>query len=180
MRCLAAPQGAPAVGKYSVDVRSFESLALPQLAPSAGTQLYVIDEVGKMELFSRSFYPAVQALLDTAPLVLGTVPVARQGRAIPQVGKRGKGPAELRAAAWEPGSGCGLLCPGRSALNASRRFVRACDPMVLRTGLRIYAPPMPAPSTVHLPAPHSAPATGGSDQAAARCPAHHAHKREPG
>lgn len=87
MPCLAAPQGAPAVGKYFVDVRSFESLALPQLAPAAGTQLYVIDEVGKMELFSQSFYPAVQALLDAAPLVLGTVPVARQGRTLPQVGE---------------------------------------------------------------------------------------------
>ncbi len=73
------------MGKYAVDVRSFEALALPQLAPSAGAQLYVVDEVGKMELFSRAFYPAVQALLDEAPLVLGTVPVARQGRAIPQV-----------------------------------------------------------------------------------------------
>lgn len=79
-------QSAPTVGKYAVDVRSFEALALPQLQPSAGAQLYVIDEVGKMELFSRAFYPAVQALLDAAPLVLGTVPVARTGRAIAQVG----------------------------------------------------------------------------------------------
>lgn len=69
-----------------MDVRSFEALALPQLQPSAGAQLYVIDEVGKMELFSQAFYPAVQALLDAAPLVLGTVPVARAGRAIAQVG----------------------------------------------------------------------------------------------
>ncbi|KAI7844848.1 hypothetical protein COHA_001502 [Chlorella ohadii] len=84
-RVAGAGRGGPAVGKYAVDVRSFEALALPQLTPSAGAQLYVIDEVGKMELFSRAFYPAVQALLDEAPLVLGTVPVARQGRAIPQV-----------------------------------------------------------------------------------------------
>lgn len=75
------------MGKYAVDVASFESLALPQLAPGCpGVRLYVIDEVGKMELLSRPFFPAVAALLDAVPLVLGTVPVARAGRPIPQVG----------------------------------------------------------------------------------------------
>lgn len=42
-------------------------------------------QVGKMELASKAFFPAVTALLDAAPLVLGTVPVARFGRTIPQV-----------------------------------------------------------------------------------------------
>lgn len=62
------------MGKYAVDVSAFEQLALPQLRPMPGVQLYVVDEVGKMELFSPAFFPAVQALLDAAPLVLGTLP----------------------------------------------------------------------------------------------------------
>lgn len=138
------------VGKYVVDVASFESLALPSLAPTAGsTRLVVVDEVGewqqlwsrkaaapacapvmagsrsqssptagsqekskaadalpipcvlpattaiitaagKMELFSAAFYPAVLSVLDAPGLVvLGSVPVARYGRTIPQVCGRG-------------------------------------------------------------------------------------------
>lgn len=35
------------VGKYRVDVGSFETLSLPALAPQPGTRLLVIDEVGE-------------------------------------------------------------------------------------------------------------------------------------
>lgn len=86
-RAGTAGKGAPTVGKYVVDVPSFESLALPSIQPTPGTtRLVVIDEVGKMELFSAAFYPAVLAVLDTPGLlVFGSVPVARYGRTIPQV-----------------------------------------------------------------------------------------------
>jgi nucleoside-triphosphatase THEP1 len=41
---------------------------------------------GKMELFSASFYPAVQRVLDNPQLlVFGSMPVPRPGRTIPQV-----------------------------------------------------------------------------------------------
>ncbi|KAL2988388.1 hypothetical protein AAZX31_11G084200 [Glycine max] len=49
----------PNVGKYKVDVASFESLALLELQVREDTDLFIIDEVGKMELFSSSFFPAV-------------------------------------------------------------------------------------------------------------------------
>lgn len=35
------------MGRYRVDVGSFEALALPALAPQPGTRLLVIDEVGE-------------------------------------------------------------------------------------------------------------------------------------
>nr|GMD53417.1 cancer-related nucleoside-triphosphatase homolog [Ipomoea batatas] len=38
---------------------SFESLALPELQVKEDTDLFIIDEVGKMELYSSSFFPAV-------------------------------------------------------------------------------------------------------------------------
>ncbi|KAJ0041506.1 hypothetical protein Pint_28711 [Pistacia integerrima] len=55
----------PTVGKYRVDVASFESLALPELQVREDTDLFVIDEVGKMELFSSSFFPAVLKVLES-------------------------------------------------------------------------------------------------------------------
>jgi nucleoside-triphosphatase THEP1 len=35
------------VGKYGVDVASFEALALSALVPHPGTRLVIIDEVGE-------------------------------------------------------------------------------------------------------------------------------------
>ncbi|KAJ6413351.1 hypothetical protein OIU84_006195 [Salix udensis] len=49
----------PTVGKYKVDISSFEAVALPELQIKEDTDLFIIDEVGKMELFSSSFFPAV-------------------------------------------------------------------------------------------------------------------------
>jgi nucleoside-triphosphatase len=60
------------VGRYGVDVPGFEGLVLPLLeAGRAG--LYVIDEIGKMECFSRAFCDSVRALLDSDAPVLATV-----------------------------------------------------------------------------------------------------------
>jgi len=79
------------VGKYAVEASSFEALALPtltNLGPSV--RLVVIDEVGRMELVSRSFMPAVRRVLDAAgAVVLGTVPLPRYGFTIPEVGRWG-------------------------------------------------------------------------------------------
>mmetsp|Transcript_9098 Transcript_9098/g.11840 ORF Transcript_9098/g.11840 Transcript_9098/m.11840 type:complete len:219 (-) Transcript_9098:206-862(-) len=69
------------VGKYDVDVQSFERLVLPLLQEAKGCPLVVIDEVGKMELFSRSFQSLVGELLDSATIVLGTIPCPKNGRA---------------------------------------------------------------------------------------------------
>jgi nucleoside-triphosphatase len=46
----------------------------------------VIDEVGKMELHSADFLPAVHAVMaDETTTVLGTIPMPRYGRAVPAV-----------------------------------------------------------------------------------------------
>lgn len=109
---LAGRKGAPTVGAYIVDVPSLEALALPQLAvaPVGGTRsgagraaaaapattaaaaplrrLVVIDEVGKMELKSPRFFPAVLAALDSGAsgtTVFGTVPMPRYGHVVPEV-----------------------------------------------------------------------------------------------
>ncbi|MFQ6049122.1 MAG: nucleoside-triphosphatase [Phycisphaerae bacterium] len=66
------------VGRYGVDVAAFEAIALPALAaePRRG-QLFLIDEIGKMECFSRRFTERLQQLLDSQADVIATV--ARHG-----------------------------------------------------------------------------------------------------
>ncbi|XP_017096132.2 nucleoside-triphosphatase THEP1 [Drosophila bipectinata] len=82
----------PQVGKYSVYVQDFEALALPLLipkAPGSDGELLIIDEVGKMELFSKRFESAVRDLLQQkTPLVItipqkGSLPLVEQLKKCP-------------------------------------------------------------------------------------------------
>ena len=74
----------PKIGKYSVDVHNVKTFAVESLRPpDSGSELTlgVIDEVGKMELLCRDFYPAVTSLLDCVKppsAVIGTVPLPRR------------------------------------------------------------------------------------------------------
>lgn len=69
------------VGQYVVDLPSFENLVLPLFknVGSGGTaRIFVIDEIGKMELFSQSFIRAVRQTLDSSSCtILGTIPVSK-------------------------------------------------------------------------------------------------------
>uniref|UniRef100_A0A0D3FDD8 AAA+ ATPase domain-containing protein n=1 Tax=Oryza barthii TaxID=65489 RepID=A0A0D3FDD8_9ORYZ len=77
----------PTVGRYKVDIASLESLALPELQVKDDTDLFIIDEVGKMELFSSAFFPAVMRVIESNIPVLATIPVPRLGRDIPGVAR---------------------------------------------------------------------------------------------
>ncbi|CAD6209399.1 unnamed protein product [Miscanthus lutarioriparius] len=91
----------PTVGKYKVDVASLESLALPELQVKEETDLFIIDEVGKMELFSSAFFPAVMRVIESNIPVLATIPIPRHGRDIP-------GALDWTTAAKPPRSGMEL------------------------------------------------------------------------
>ncbi|XP_071789023.1 cancer-related nucleoside-triphosphatase homolog isoform X2 [Asterias amurensis] len=72
----------PSVGQYTVDLSSFESLAFPELSGKdhvvAATSMLVIDEIGKMELFSQTFIQLVRRLLSQSNCpILGTIPVPK-------------------------------------------------------------------------------------------------------
>ncbi|CAI0421808.1 unnamed protein product [Linum tenue] len=49
------------------------------------TDLFIIDEVGKMELFSSHFFPAVLRVLESNIPVVASIPVPKFGRDIPAV-----------------------------------------------------------------------------------------------
>lgn len=53
------------VGKYFVNTRDIDEFAVGSILDSLNKELIVIDEIGKMELFSREFMGAVLKALDT-------------------------------------------------------------------------------------------------------------------
>jgi nucleoside-triphosphatase len=66
------------VGKYGVDVTGFEKSVLSALDPeTTNADLFVIDEIGKMECFSQKFITTVRRLLTCDASLLATV--ARKG-----------------------------------------------------------------------------------------------------
>lgn len=86
---ISSPQSLrwPTVGRYRVDVASFESLALAELQVREDTDLFIIDEIGKMELYSSSFFPAVLKVLQSNIPLLATIPITKAGRDIPGVAR---------------------------------------------------------------------------------------------
>lgn len=71
---------APTVGRYSVHVEEFEKLVLPNLDPgTTPADLYVIDEIGKMELLSREFRSKIIDLLAQPTNLLATIAKKGQG-----------------------------------------------------------------------------------------------------
>ncbi|ESO82982.1 hypothetical protein LOTGIDRAFT_223139 [Lottia gigantea] len=73
------------VGQYSVQLQSFEQIALPTLHLKDEKCVIVIDEIGKMELFSQTFIQCVRSILDNdTTTVLATIPICK-GKPIPFV-----------------------------------------------------------------------------------------------
>ncbi len=70
-------KGHPQVGKYRVYLEDFERLVVPILRDITPQTLLIIDEIGKMELFSRPFQQAVWAALDSSIPVLATMGYGR-------------------------------------------------------------------------------------------------------
>ena len=79
------------VSKYGVDVDSLERVGVSALRKAAQQyDLVIIDEIGKMELFSANFRQTVWQIIDSGKRVLGTImlspnPVADAIKHHPQV-----------------------------------------------------------------------------------------------
>jgi len=68
------------VGKYGVDVAGFEKSVVPILdMEKTDAQLFVIDEIGKMECFSKKFVAAIRRLFKSDKSVLATVALKGSG-----------------------------------------------------------------------------------------------------
>jgi nucleoside-triphosphatase len=67
----------PRVGRYGVDVSAIDAVAETALALDPAVDLYIVDEIGKMECLSQRFIGAMRALLDSEKRVLASL--ARSG-----------------------------------------------------------------------------------------------------
>jgi nucleoside-triphosphatase len=76
------------VGRYGVNLRDIEDIAVPAMIPSGHEEIVVIDEIGKMECFSRLFRETLSQVLDSPNPVLGSI--ARKGDAFIEAIKRRK------------------------------------------------------------------------------------------
>jgi nucleoside-triphosphatase len=62
------------VGRYGVDLRSFEAIVEAELNRQPGNaDAFVVDEIGKMECMSPVFVEAVTRILDSSVPVLATI-----------------------------------------------------------------------------------------------------------
>ena len=61
------------VGKYGVNLLDIDGIAVPSMMPSISDELVVIDEIGKMECFSKLFKKTLEGVLDSNCPVIGSI-----------------------------------------------------------------------------------------------------------
>ncbi|MBI4776865.1 MAG: NTPase [Deltaproteobacteria bacterium] len=61
------------VGRYGINLEALDRLAVPSMVPQTSKQVVVIDEIGKMECFSKLFREAVVRALDAENRVIGSI-----------------------------------------------------------------------------------------------------------
>ncbi len=67
----------PKIGRYFVNVRGFDEFLKAHRTSWVGSELVVIDEIGKMELLSETFRRYVLNLIDSEKPFVGTAPYYR-------------------------------------------------------------------------------------------------------
>jgi nucleoside-triphosphatase len=61
------------VGKYGVNLKDLDEIAVPSIIPARPDQIIVIDEIGKMECFSALFKETLLQALDSPNKVIGSI-----------------------------------------------------------------------------------------------------------
>ena len=67
------------IGKYGVDVAVIDELAPAALSLDQRADIYLVDEIGKMECLSDNFIAAMEKLLGSGKLVVATVALHGEG-----------------------------------------------------------------------------------------------------
>jgi nucleoside-triphosphatase len=61
------------VGKYGVNLKDIDSLAVPAMVPTGKKEIIVIDEIGKMECFSLLFRDTLMRVLNAPHWIIGSI-----------------------------------------------------------------------------------------------------------
>lgn len=61
------------VGRYGVNLKDIDRIAVPSMKPKNETEIIVVDEVGKMECFSALFRKTLVQVLDSDHVVIGSI-----------------------------------------------------------------------------------------------------------
>jgi nucleoside-triphosphatase len=61
------------VGKYRVNLRDIETIAIPSMIPARADKIVIIDEIGKMECFSSLFKETLIKVLNLSNWVIGSI-----------------------------------------------------------------------------------------------------------
>ncbi len=72
-------RGTDRVGRYGVDVAAVDRLAQVTLRVRAGVDLFLVDEIGRMECCSRRFVEAFEELAESGVLMIATVALRGSG-----------------------------------------------------------------------------------------------------
>lgn len=60
------------IRRYGVSIENIEKIAIPSIIP-IDTNIIILDEIGKMECFSKKFIDATIQALDSDNIVIGTI-----------------------------------------------------------------------------------------------------------
>ena len=63
------------IRRYGVSIENIERIAVPAIIPRSTDEVIIIDEIGKMECFSRTFCEAALKAFNGRNVVLGTIAV---------------------------------------------------------------------------------------------------------
>lgn len=64
----------PRIGKYSVVINDLEQIAVTALeAPTSTAEIFLVDEIGPMEMTNAKFHEAISKLLASGKIVIATV-----------------------------------------------------------------------------------------------------------
>jgi nucleoside-triphosphatase len=66
-------RGSPRVGRYGVDVHAIDVAARESLALDPQVEIYLVDEIGRMECYSEEFVRRMQALVDSQKTIIATI-----------------------------------------------------------------------------------------------------------
>jgi nucleoside-triphosphatase len=72
-------RGSKRVGRYGVDVEAIDQVVETSLSIEADVELYLVDEIGKMECLSSRFVRAMQRLLESDRPLVATVALRGTG-----------------------------------------------------------------------------------------------------